>query len=324
MKTEGAERKPVLEAEHIKTYYPVKGLFRQTGAVKAVDDVSLTIYEGETLGLVGETGCGKSTLGRTLLRLTPLTSGTIRLMGKDITAVSEAKLRRIRGDMQMVFQDPYTSLNPRIRIGKALEEILLIHGVSAGRREQVEDILEQIGLSGQVYDRFPHEFSGGQRQRIGIARALITNPKLLVCDEPVSALDVSVQAQIVNLLREMQQKRRLACLFISHDISIVRYISDRIAVMYLGHMVEEADTDELMANPCHPYTQSLLSAVPQMDPAGKRERIFLQGDVPSPMNPPSGCVFHTRCPYASEKCRTEAPAPSAVHGSHMVCCHRAI
>lgn len=312
----------ILEAEHIKTYYPIKGIFgRAVNTVKAVDDVSVSIYEGETLGLVGETGCGKSTLGRTLLRLVPLSGGTIRLMGRDITKEPEHRLRKIRQEMQMVFQDPYTSLNPRLRVGKALEEILLIHGVKTNRKEKVLEILSQVGLSEEIYDRYPHEFSGGQRQRIGLARALILNPRLLICDEPVSALDVSVQAQIVNLLCDIKQKRGVSCLFISHDISVVRHISDRIAVMYLGHIVEEAQTDELMEHPLHPYTKSLLSAVPLMDPYNRKKRIVLEGDVPSPMNPPSGCVFHTRCPYAGPICKTQFPSQRAVNENHAVCCH---
>lgn len=316
------ERKVVIQAEHIKKYFPMKGVLGKTGeAVHAVDDVSLTVYEGETVGLVGETGCGKSTLGRTILRLTDPTEGTIRLQGEDITHYSEHRLRKIRHRMQIVFQDPYSSLNPRMTIGHALEEVLAIQRYKGNRREKVEDVLRQVGLSEAVYQRYPHEFSGGQRQRVGIARALILDPVFLVCDEPVSALDVSVQAQIVNLLKKIQRERNLANVFISHDINVVRYISDRIVVMYLGHVMEEADKEELMQNPMHPYTRSLLSAVPNMDPRDRGKAIPLQGEIPSPIHPPTGCVFHTRCPYATEQCRRERPELRDCGKGHRVRCH---
>jgi oligopeptide transport system ATP-binding protein len=315
------EREPILEVNGLKKFFPVKNsLGRITGQVKAVNDVSFKLYEGETYGLVGESGCGKSTTGRTILRLTDPTEGTTFFNNQDIFKLSNHELRKIRKDLQMVFQDPYSSLNPRIRIGNALEETMIIHGLGTkkDRTEQVIDMLRKVGLQEDHYYRFPHEFSGGQRQRIGLARALVANPKIIVCDEPVSALDVSVQSQIINLLRKLQSEFKLTYLFIAHDISVVRHISDRIGVMYLGQMVEEAPTERLFSSPLHPYTKALLSAVPLPNPNVKKERIILQGEIPSPLNPPSGCIFHTRCPYVMGCMLQRNPAPKR-NGSESFC-----
>lgn len=320
---------PLLEVNGLKKSFPIKGPFgifsKEQGAVKAVNNVSLAIKEGETYGLVGESGCGKSTTGRTILRLTEATAGEALYKNKDIFQLAKKELLKIRKDIQMVFQDPYSSLNPRKRIGHILEEPLIIHslGQKKERMERVMDILLKVGLQYEHYYRYPHELSGGQRQRIGIARALIVNPKILICDEPVSALDVSVQSQIINLLNQLQQEMNLTLLFIAHDISVVRYISDRIGVMYLGNMMEEADTDSLFENPLHPYTQALLSAVPMPNPnmEKKRERIVLKGELPSPLNPPTGCVFHTRCPFAMEKCKKVVPEKREIKSNQFVACH---
>ncbi|MEC0107492.1 ABC transporter ATP-binding protein [Paenibacillus taichungensis] len=316
---------PLLEIEHLKTYFPVrKGLLNRTVAhVKAVDDISITIHEGETFGLVGESGSGKSTVGRTIVRLTEKTEGQIRFQGVDLHQLSMQEVRKIRPQLQLIFQDPYSSLNPRIRIGDAIGEAVLDHGLATASevRDLVKEVLGACGLSSYHIDRFPHEFSGGQRQRIGIARALILNPKLIIADEPVSALDVSIQAQIINLFRRLQQERGLAYLFISHDLSVVEHLCDRIGVMYLGSMVETASRDELFGNPLHPYTKALLSAVPVPIPKLKRERIVLKGDIPSPVNPPPGCKFHTRCPWAEDICKQQIPAYRNVGADHFVACH---
>lgn len=316
---------PLLEVKRLKTYFPIKkGLLnRTTGYVKAVDDVSITIRPGETFGLVGESGSGKSTVGRTVVRLTDKTDGQVLFKGADLHALSPQDIRRIRPRLQLIFQDPYSSLNPRIRIGDAIGEALLDHGLSdAGNvRDQVKEILEACGLSVAHIDRFPHEFSGGQRQRIGIARALVLNPDLIIADEPVSALDVSIQAQIINLFKRQQQQRGLSYLFISHDLSVVEHLCNRIGVMYLGSMVETASRDELFRNPLHPYTKALLSAVPLPIPKLKRERIVLQGDIPSPVNPPAGCKFHTRCPWAQEVCSQQVPEYRNAGSDHWVACH---
>ncbi|WP_339852538.1 ABC transporter ATP-binding protein [Paenibacillus sp. FSL W7-1088] len=318
---------PLLEIEHLKTYFPVrKGLLNRTVAhVKAVDDISITIHEGETFGLVGESGSGKSTVGRTIVRLTEKTEGQIRFQGVDLHQLSMQEVRKIRPQLQLIFQDPYSSLNPRIRIGDAIGEAVLDHGLATASEvlDLVKEVLGACGLSSYHIDRFPHEFSGGQRQRIGIARALILNPKLIIADEPVSALDVSIQAQIINLFRRLQQERGLAYLFISHDLSVVEHLCDRIGVMYLGSMVETASRDELFGNPLHPYTKALLSAVPVPIPKLKRERIVLKGDIPSPVNPPTGCKFHTRCPWAEDICKQQIPAYRDVGADHFVACHLA-
>ena len=316
--------KPILEVNGLKKHFAVRNpLGRIEATVKAVNNVSFQLHEGQTYGLVGESGCGKSTTGRTLLRLIEPTEGEAIFQGRDIFKLRKDEFQKIRQDMQMVFQDPYSSLNPRKRIGHTLEEPLKIHGIGkkSERVDLVMDILEKVGLRMEHFYRYPHEFSGGQRQRIGLARALIVNPKLVICDEPVSALDVSIQSQIINLLRRLQEELKLTYLFIAHDISVVRHISDRIGVMYLGQMVEDAPTDSLISNPLHPYTQALLSAVPIAKPNFQRERIILKGEIPSPMNPPSGCIFHTRCPKAMKICKTDFPIIKEVAPDHFVGCH---
>ena len=315
---------PILRAEHVKTRFPVRGLAgRAAGYVRAVDDVSLSLHRGETYGLVGETGCGKSTLGRTLIRLLTPTDGHIYLDGEEITHLSPRQLRPLCAKMQMIFQDPYSSLDGRMHVGEILTETLAIQH-RGGRRERMErslHMLSEVGLLSEHFYRYPHELSGGQRQRVGIARALLSEPELIVCDEPVSALDVSVRSQIIRLLLDLQKERQLTYLFISHDMSVVRYMADRVGVMYLGRLVEEADTAELFDHPRHPYTQVLLSAVPTLDPETRRERIILEGDLPSPLDPPSGCPFHTRCPRATERCSAECPALREIAPGHTAACH---
>ncbi len=320
----------LVELEHVRMWFPIKSgivLDRHVGDVKAVDDVSFTIERGETLGLVGESGCGKSTVGRTIIRLYEPTGGKIVFDGVDITTASESRLREARRQMQMVFQDPFASLNPRHSVGRIVGEPLRVHGLATSRGEtasRVRELLERVGLPADAATRYPHEFSGGQRQRIGLARALAVNPAFIVCDEPVSALDVSIQAQIVNLLEGLQAELGLTYLFIAHDLAVVRHISDRIAVMYLGGIVEISPAEELYDNPLHPYTISLLSAVPIPDPAVEkhRSRIFLTGDLPSPANPPSACRFHTRCPYVQPtRCTEERPELRTLSTGHSVACH---
>jgi oligopeptide/dipeptide ABC transporter ATP-binding protein len=319
----------LLRVDHLKKYFPIKrGIVfqREVGRVHAVDDVSIEIKAGDTLGLVGESGCGKSTLGRCIIRLQELTSGTITFDGKDISRLSRRALRPIRGDVQMVFQDPYASLNPRKRVGTIIADPLRIHGDSNRRqiRERVRELLELVGLSPEHINRYPHEFSGGQRQRIGVARALALHPKLIIADEPVSALDVSIRAQVINLLDDLQDELGLTYIFIAHDLGVVRHVSDRIAVMYLGKIVEVSPAEELYKRPVHPYTEALLSAVPIPDPVitAQREQIVLEGDVPSPIVPPSGCRFHPRCKYATQICSQVEP-PLTDHGGegHVAACH---
>ncbi len=324
-KENGDARRVVLQVQDLAKHFPVKhGLFgRVSGHVFAVDGVSFSVHEGETLGVVGESGCGKSTLGKTVLRLLEPTAGRIVLRGEDITRKPERKLREHRREMQMVFQDPYASLNPRMRCGEIVGEPLTIHGLASGREkdEWVTSLFERVGLRTDQKKRYPHQLSGGQRQRLGIARALALTPSLIIADEPVSSLDVSVQAQVINLLKDLQRDSNLAYLFVSHNLAVVEHISHRIAVMYLGKVVELADKKTLFASPLHPYTEALLSAVPVPDPRIKRDRIILRGDVPSPMNPPTGCAFHTRCPYVKDVCRVETPSMREVTAGHFAACH---
>jgi len=316
---------PFFQVENLKKYFPIKGGFlgREIGVVKAVDDVSFSIQRGETLGLVGESGCGKSTTGRALLRLIEPTAGRICFEGKEITSLPQEEMRKMRRDMQMVFQDPFASLNPRHTVERILEEPFIVHGIGdrKERKKRVGELLDIVGLSAYHGKRYPHQFSGGQRQRIVIARALALNPKLIIADEPVSALDVSIQAQVLNLLQDLQKEFELTYLFIAHDLSVVKHISDRVGVMYLGRLVELAEKEPLYQQPKHPYTQALLSSVPFPDPDYKKERIILKGDVPSPANVPQGCAFHTRCSAVMDQCKIQRPKLKESDPGHFVACH---
>jgi len=321
-----AEDEKLLEIKNLKKYFPVKeGVFRRTVAhVKAVDDITFHIKKGETLGLVGESGCGKSTAGRTILRLLEATAGEIWFEGKNLVDLDKKELREMRKEMQIIFQDPYASLNPRMTVADIVGEPIDIHNLASSkkeRNEKVADILDTVGLGPEYMKRYPHEFSGGQRQRIGVARALAVDPSLIIADEPVSALDVSIQAQVINLMQDLQKDFDLTYLFIAHDLSVVKHISDRVAVMYLGKLVEVADKKELFDDPKHPYTQSLLSAIPVADPTYETERIILEGDVPSPVDPPSGCRFHPRCPYAMDICSEVEPEFKDYGDEHFAACH---
>ncbi len=320
------EQEKLLEIKNLKKYFPVKeGVFRKTVAhVKAVDDISFFIKRGETLGLVGESGCGKSTAGRTILRLLEATEGEIWFEGKNLLDLDKKELREMRKEMQIIFQDPYASLNPRMTVADIVGEPIDIHNLASSKKERndrVAEILDTVGLGPEYMKRYPHEFSGGQRQRIGVARALAVDPSLIIADEPVSALDVSIQAQVINLLQDLQTDFDLTYLFIAHDLSVVKHISDRVAVMYLGKIVELADKKELFDDPKHPYTQSLLSAIPVADPTYEKERIILEGDVPSPVDPPSGCRFHPRCPYAMDVCSEIEPEFKDYGDGHYAACH---
>jgi oligopeptide transport system ATP-binding protein len=326
--TAGTTDGELLKVENLKMYFPItQGIIlqRQVGWVRAVDDISFAVTRGETLGLVGESGCGKSTTGRAILQLYKPTGGTVNFLGKELTKLNGGDLRRMRREMQMIFQDPYASLNPRMTVGSIIGEPLEIHNLAKGKQKQerVQELLRIVGLNPYFANRYPHEFSGGQRQRIGIARALAVQPSFIVCDEPISALDVSIQAQVINLLEELQEQFNLTYLFIAHDLSVVRHISDRVAVMYVGKLVEITTRDLLYERPLHPYTKALLSAVPIPDPAieRKRQRIILTGDVPSPVNPPTGCRFHPRCPFAQDLCREKEPELLEVEPNHHVACH---
>jgi oligopeptide transport system ATP-binding protein len=324
----GNEGQTLLSVKNLKMHFPItQGIIlqRQVGSVKAVDDISFNIQQGETLGLVGESGCGKSTTGRAILQLYKPTAGSVEFNGRDLVKLKGGEMRRMRRELQMIFQDPYASLNPRMTVGSIIGEPLEIHNLAKGREktERVQELLRTVGLNPYFANRYPHEFSGGQRQRIGIARALAVEPKFIVCDEPISALDVSIQAQIINLLEELQEKLGLTYLFIAHDLSVVRHISDRVAVMYVGKIVEITDRNTIFEDPLHPYTRALLSAIPVPDPVleKKRTRVILIGDVPSPVNPPAGCRFNPRCPYAEDNCRVDEPPLAEVRPGHFVACH---
>ncbi|MFC0560269.1 ABC transporter ATP-binding protein [Halalkalibacter alkalisediminis] len=321
-------KKELLKVKDLKQYFPIKGgmLGRTVNHVKAVDGVSFTVYEGETVSIVGESGCGKSTTGRAILRLDEPTAGEVEFDGQDLLSLSKFEMRKKRKDLQIIFQDPYASINPRQTVRQVLEEAMEIQNVvpRSERGQKIRELMETVGLGAHQADRFPHEFSGGQRQRIGIARALSVDPKLIICDEAVSALDVSIQAQVINLLKKLQRDFQLTYLFISHDLGVVRHISDRVIVMYLGRIVEIGDKTSVFDNPQHPYTKALLSAIPVPDPGKKNDRIILKGDVPSPINPPEGCRFHTRCPFATDLCKTDTPELRAEHymkDGHMAACH---
>ncbi len=318
----------LVDVKDLKTHFPIRaGVLNKTvGQVKAVDGVSLKIKAGQTLGLVGESGCGKTTVGRTMMRLIPQTHGSFHFDGQDVFSFSPGQMKLLRRDIQMMFQDPYGSLNPRMTVADIVGEAIKVHRVAGGkkRRERVVDLIEKVGLSSQHLNRYPHEFSGGQRQRIGIARALALEPKFIICDEPVSALDVSIQSQIINLLQDLQAEMNLTYLFVAHDLAVVEHISDYVAVMYLGRIVEYADRDSLYANPLHPYTQALLSAIPEPIPNKSKHRIVLGGEVPSPSNPPSGCPFHPRCPLAEEQCKRQVQSLAVKEqGDHQVACWKA-
>ncbi|MGG1662605.1 ABC transporter ATP-binding protein [Brevibacillus sp. NRS-1366] len=316
---------PLLEVKGLEQHFPIKSGFlkRTTGHVKAVDGIDLTVYPGETLGIVGESGCGKSTTGRSILRLLEPTAGEVWFDGKDLAKLPKEEMRQMRKNLQMIFQDPYASLNPRMTIKQILMESLMVHdiGTKEEREKIIEEIIQVVGLRKEHLNRHPHDFSGGQRQRIGIARALVVKPKLIIADEPVSALDVSIQSQVLNLLKDLKKEFNLTLMFISHDLSVVKHLCDRIAVMYLGRVVEIADKRTLFENPSHPYTRALLSAVPVARPRHKRERILLTGDLPSPANPPSGCTFHPRCPYATDICKSQVPGLSDIGEGQWVSCH---